>query len=250
MSPQNWLCRSERNSALDTQAPNSPLVHINGDNAYSPQIPDVKLTVTSKFNSYNCDMSFVKNAKVQSLTSDNTRCFLNISWHHFVSTLTSLNSTSLAAPKANHIPCCNKNLFIKTPFDLRHLTSSSTTLYISNNTLSEETLQRKHTYVTNHSSLTNNKNWNAWIREKKNKCTCFYFLSRRINIVNWITMTRKSGEHLRTIYGNTGQLFWPYWISLAVYTVISTTGDRTSDHRLQCRISTTEPRVHIPHKWR
>ena len=86
-----------------------------------PQIPDAKLTVTSKFNSYNCDMSFVKNAKVQSLTSDNTR--------HFVSTLTSLNSTSLAAPKANHIPCCNKNLFIKTPFDLRHLTSSSTTFY-------------------------------------------------------------------------------------------------------------------------
>ena len=36
MSPQNWLCRSERNSALDTQVPISPLVHINGDNAYSP----------------------------------------------------------------------------------------------------------------------------------------------------------------------------------------------------------------------
>ena len=44
-----------------------------------PQIPDAKLTVTSKFNSYNCDMSLVKNAKVQSLTSDNTRCLLNIS---------------------------------------------------------------------------------------------------------------------------------------------------------------------------
>ena len=94
-----------------------------------PQIPDAELTVTSKFNSYNCDMSFVKNAKVQSLKYDNTRCLLNISWRHFVSTLTSLNSTSLAAPKANYIPCCNKNLFIKTPFDLRHLTSSSTTFY-------------------------------------------------------------------------------------------------------------------------
>ena len=94
-----------------------------------PQIPDAKLTVTSKFNSCNCDVSFLKNAKVQSLTSDNTRCLLIISWRHFVSTLTSLNSTSLAAPKANHIPCCNKNLFIKTPFDLRHLTSSSTTFY-------------------------------------------------------------------------------------------------------------------------
>ena len=76
-----------------------------------PQIPDAKLTVTSKFNSYNCDMSFVKNAKVQSLTSDNTRCLLNISWRHFVSTL-----TSLAAPKANLIPCCNKNLIHKNTF--------------------------------------------------------------------------------------------------------------------------------------
>ena len=38
--PQNWLCRSERKPALDTQAPNSPLVHINGDNAYSP--PDTR----------------------------------------------------------------------------------------------------------------------------------------------------------------------------------------------------------------
>ena len=48
MSPQNWLCRSERNPALDTLALNSPLGHLNGDNPYSPQIPDTKLTVTSK----------------------------------------------------------------------------------------------------------------------------------------------------------------------------------------------------------
>ena len=49
MSPQNWLCRSERNPALDTLALNSPLVHLNGDNAYSPQIPDTQnYTVTSK----------------------------------------------------------------------------------------------------------------------------------------------------------------------------------------------------------
>ena len=31
--------------------------------------------------------------------------------------------------------------------------------------------------------------------------------------------------------------------------VISTTGDWTSDHRLQCQNSTTEPPVHIAHKW-
>ena len=40
-----------------------------------------------------------------------------------------------------------------------------------------------------------------------NRCTYFYFLSRGINIVNWITMTRKSGEHLHTIYRNTVSTF-------------------------------------------
>ena len=30
------------------------------------------------------------------------------------------------------------------------------------------------------------------------------------HIVNGITMTRKSGEHLRMTYGNTGQLIRPY----------------------------------------
>ena len=33
---------------LSTRYLNSPLGHLNGDNAYSPQIPDTKLTVTSK----------------------------------------------------------------------------------------------------------------------------------------------------------------------------------------------------------
>ena len=63
MSPQNWLCRSERNPALHTLAPISPLVHINGDNAYSPQIPDTKLTVTSKVQFLQLQHDFVKNAK-------------------------------------------------------------------------------------------------------------------------------------------------------------------------------------------
>ena len=38
-------------------------------------------------------------------------------------------------------------------------------------------------------------------------------------------MTRKSGEHLRTTYGNNWPLFRPYQISSVVYTVISTAGD-------------------------
>ena len=34
--------------------------------------------------------------------------------------------------------------------------------------------------------------------------------SKYNNIMNWITMTRKSGEHLGMTYGNTGLLFRPY----------------------------------------
>ena len=53
LSPQNWLCRSERNPALDTH----------GDNAYSPQIPDTKLTVTSKVQFLQLQHVFRQNAK-------------------------------------------------------------------------------------------------------------------------------------------------------------------------------------------
>ena len=63
---------------------------------------------------------------------------------------------SLAAPKANPIfHAANKNLFIKTHFDSRHLTSSSSSSFYFLTTisegpykLSEETTQHKHTYVT------------------------------------------------------------------------------------------------------
>ena len=51
--------------------------------------------------------------------------------------------------------------------------------------------------------------------------------------MNWIIMIRKSGKHLRTTYGNSEQLFRPNEVSSAVYTVISPTRDRTSDHRFQ-----------------
>ena len=48
--------------------------------------------------------------------------------------------------------------------------------------------------------------------------------------MNWMTISRKSGEHLRATYDNTRQLFR---VSSAVYTVISPTGDRTSDRRCE-----------------
>ena len=39
------------------------------------------------------------------------------------------------------------------------------------------------------------------------RCIYFCFQSRGTNIVNWMTMTRKSAKRLRTTYRNTGQLF-------------------------------------------
>ena len=52
-----------RNPALDTLALNSPLIHLNGDNAYSPQIPDTQKPW------------WLQNTVPH--TSDDTRCLLN-----------------------------------------------------------------------------------------------------------------------------------------------------------------------------
>ena len=75
------------------------------------------------------------------------------------------------------------------------------------------------------------------------KWSTFSFFKSKNYIVNWINMTRKSCEHLRTTYGNTRQLFRPYHVSLAVYTVISTTSDRTSHHRLQFISHTSDAKL-------
>ena len=62
----------------------------------------------------------------------------------------------------------------------------------------------------------------------------YIFLFKQRNyIANWITPTRKSGEHLHVTYGNAGQLFRPYSVSSAVFTVISPSVDRTSDCRAE-----------------
>ena len=49
-------------------------------------------------------------------------------------------------------------------------------------------------------------------------------------IVNWITMTRTSGEHLRTTYGNTGQLLTLLGLISCVYRDLHHWG---SNHRPQ-----------------
>ena len=56
---------------LSTLVTFSPLVHINGDNADPPQIPDTQ--------NYTVTLNTIPH------TSCNTRCFINIPLHHFVS---------------------------------------------------------------------------------------------------------------------------------------------------------------------
>ena len=129
---------------LDTLALNSPLVHLNGDNAYSPQIPDTQnYTVTSKVQFLQLQQCLSsKMQRTQSLTRPTTHAAITTfsTSHNSISSQYSQPFTSLAAPKANPIfHAANKNLFLKTHFDYRNLTTSSSSLYSS---------QRKHAYVT------------------------------------------------------------------------------------------------------
>ena len=65
-----------------------------------------------------------------------------------------------------------------------------------------------------------------------------------LDIINLNYHDQKIWQTMHVTYG---QLFQPYQVSLAVYTMISTTGDQTSDHRMQSWNSTTELLVHIAH---
>ena len=72
-----------------------------------PQITDTKFTVTSKVQFLQLQHLSSKMQKTQSLTRPTTHAAISTSRYAISSpTLTSLNSTSLAAPKANHIQCC------------------------------------------------------------------------------------------------------------------------------------------------
>ena len=116
MSPQNWLCRSERNPALDTLTLNSPLGHFNGD---------------QRTPLHQTDKNYV-DSKTQSLTRPTTHAAISTfsTSHNSISSKYSQPFTSLAAPKANPIfHAAKKNLIPKIPFDYRHLTSSSFYLY-------------------------------------------------------------------------------------------------------------------------
>ena len=147
-----------RNPALDTLALNSPLGHLNGDNAYSPQIPDTKLTVTSKVqflqlqhvfrqkcNEHN--PSHVRRHTLPSQPSQHLITQFRLNTHPLSRVLQHQKQTQI-------FHTANRNLFTKTHFDSRHLTSSFSPLYTQQTTsevlttLSEETTQRKHTYVT------------------------------------------------------------------------------------------------------
>ena len=143
MSPQNWLCRSKRNPAHNTLALNSPLVNLNGDNAYSPQIPDTQnYTVTSKVQflqlqhvfRQKCNEHNPSHVRRHTLPSHPSQLLITqfrLNTHHLSRVLQHQKQTQI-------FHAANKNLFLKIYFDSRHLTSSSFYLYLPLN-LSEGT---------------------------------------------------------------------------------------------------------------
>ena len=142
-----------RNPALDTLALNSPLGHLNGDNAYSPQIPEMKPTVTSKVQFLQLQHVFRQKCNEHNPSHVQRHTLPSQPSHNSISSQYSQPFTSLAAPKANPIfHAANKNLILKHISTIAILLLHST--FISHNlargltTLSEETTQRKHTYVT------------------------------------------------------------------------------------------------------
>ena len=138
MSPQNWLCRSERNPALDTLALNSPLGHFNGDQC-TPSL-------------HQMDQNH-GDSKTQSLTRLMTHAAISTfsTSHNSISSQYSQPFTSLAAPKANPIfHAANKNLFLKTPFDYRHLTSAFYLLFLTNLARALQHSARKQHNVNTH----------------------------------------------------------------------------------------------------
>ena len=81
-----------------------------------PHIPDTKLTVTSK----------VQFLQLRHVFHQKCKSSIPHVWQHTLPSQHLIrtirlntnkpNSMSLAAPKANHIPCCNKNLIHKNTF--------------------------------------------------------------------------------------------------------------------------------------
>ena len=118
-----------------------------------------------KFSSNNCNMSFVKMQRTQSLTRPTTRAAISTfsTFHNSISSQYSQPFTSLVAPKANQysmlqIKTLSLNTFRLSPsyFFIILLLLFLTNLARGQTTLSEETTQRKHTYVTPSSSLNTN----------------------------------------------------------------------------------------------
>ena len=138
MSPQNWLCRSERNPTLDTLALNSPLGHFNGDQC-TPSL-------------HQKDKNH-GDSKAQSLTRSTTHAAISTFSTSHNATLSQYSQPfmSLAAPKANPIfHAANKNLFIKIYFNLHHLTSSFYLLFLTNLARALQHSERKQHNVNTH----------------------------------------------------------------------------------------------------
>ena len=101
-----------------------------------------------------------------------------------VSLLTTFPRVLQHKPKL-HFPCCKQDPFLKTHFDYRHLTSSASFLYLLL-TLSEETTQRKHTYVTQPILSNNNKQKSPAKAQLKIFRFLFFSLFRKVCSRMWM----------------------------------------------------------------
>ena len=164
MSPRNWLCRSERNPTLDTLALNSPLVHLNGDNTYSHQIPDTQnYTVTSKVQFLQLQQCLSSKSNEQNpshvrrhtLPSQLLITQFHLNTHNPSRVLQHQKQTQYSMLQ---IKTLSLNTFRLSPsyFFIIIILLFLTNLARGLTTLSEETTKRKHTYVTPSSSLTTN----------------------------------------------------------------------------------------------
>ena len=85
---------------------------------------ETKFTVTLKFNSSNCNMSFVKLQRTQSLARPTTHAAISTfsTSHNSISPQCSQPLFESCSTKSKpNIPCCRYKLFLKTHFDYQHL---------------------------------------------------------------------------------------------------------------------------------
>ena len=151
------------NPVLDTLAPILPLGHFNRESNTLPKYQTRNSRWHPKFNSYNCNMSFIKMQQTQSLTHPTTHAVISTFSTHHNAISSQYSPRVLQHQKQTQysmlqIKTLSLNTFRLSPsYYFIILLLFLTNLARGLTTLSKETTQHKHTYVTPSSSLNTNK---------------------------------------------------------------------------------------------